>query len=55
MRLKKKTLIVIYSFSLLKAFYYKSCFISLHVPFGVTFCLVDPFTAYYFGSIRNFF
>jgi hypothetical protein len=48
------TLIVTYLFSLHKSFHYKPCFIPLHIPFGVTFRLVDPYAAYCFGSIRNF-
>ena len=40
---REKTLIVTYSFSLRKAFSYKLCFISFYIPFGVTFCVVDPF------------
>jgi hypothetical protein len=35
-------LIVIYSFASRKNFWFKSCSTSLHIPFGVTFCLIDP-------------
>ena len=52
---REKTLIVIYLFSLRKAYCHKSCFISFYILFGVTFCLVNPLTTYYFGSIRNYF
>ena len=36
---REKTLIVIFSFSLHKAYCHKSCFISFYIFFGVTFCL----------------
>jgi hypothetical protein len=48
-------LIVMYSFSLCESFCHKSHYISFYIPFGATLCLVDPFTAYCFASIRNYF
>ena len=50
----RKGFVIIYPFPLREAFCHESCFEPFYIPFGVMFYLVDSFTAYCFGSFRNF-
>ena len=49
-----KGFVIVYPFSLRKTFCHESCFEPFYIPFGVMFYLVDPFTAYCFGSLGEF-
>jgi hypothetical protein len=44
---------VVNVFSLCEPLGHKSSLVPFYIPFGVTFGLVDPLTAYYFGSLGN--